>query len=60
MIQKLLKCHQRKQSNNSPMEVTLNIKHQRQLEKYIERLGLKLDDFKCLAGYKILGMNIRR
>ena len=59
IIKKLVKCQGRKLVNLRPMVVTLNRKHQEQLEKWLRKADLKLDDLKCLAGYKIMGMIIK-
>jgi hypothetical protein len=58
IINKLTNCLKRKLIYKRLMKVTLNRKHQEQLERYIRKSALTLDHFKCLAGYRILGMRI--
>jgi hypothetical protein len=60
IIDRLLEYRRRKiQFRKEPLEITLNEKHQRDVEEWLENVGLKLDCLQVISGYRILGMNIR-
>lgn len=59
LIQKLLRYRLRKiKFGREPTTIILNWKHMRELEKWLERCGLKRDCLKTIIGYQVLGMKI--
>jgi hypothetical protein len=42
-----------------PDSITLNEKHQRDVENWLKNSGLSLNFLQVISGYKILGMTIR-
>ena len=55
----LLKIHYRKTANSRLMHITLNRKHQEELQRLLETAGLRPFDLCSVSGGRILGMTIK-
>ena len=59
IITRLLKYRSRKMLyGKEPVKIVLNWKHLLQIQDWTDRCDLKLDSFRTIIGYRILGMTI--